>query len=400
MRINYAKNASGKSPLRSPPRVLRPRSPQVFRLSIFFFSLLLLVQTTGFGGERQGLDDFLAKCGYLKVKTKPNLNNHLRLQAKVNGKTVECIVDTGCPDTVIDPARTPKLPELRVEHQSLYGPVGVIAQKYSWATIETLELGGFIETNSPVACFSLSKIQNVPVWVEKQELIVGLGFLQRRHALISFQGSSCLYLRTNAPDQRTAALLKATLLASGLSAVPLKGRETGAQFVEAAVNGEAGVFRLDTGASHTFLDFAVLQKQHLSSEHTPFRISDLSGTSTQLKLVKIRSLQIGDFELTGFPVGTFRESTVKPAGKQEALECFGLLGPDVLSRGWAIIDCGSDTLYLKGQRKIDRVAQQEPEVLRKTPFPCKPLNRWRRQITTNQPCYSGSSKPPCVRSEG
>lgn len=315
-----------------------------------FCWLLLLIEAAGFGGERQGLDDFLAKCGYLKVKTMPGAQNHLRVHAKVNGKTVGCIVDTGCPSTIVDPARAPKLPELRVDDRPVYGFLGMVAEKYTWASIERLELGGFIETNWPVACLSLAKVQNVPVPVEKPELIVGLDFLQRHHALISFQGSSCLYLRASAPDPKTAALVKATLLASGLNSLPLKGRGTGEQFVDAAVNGEAGVFRLDTGASHTYLDIDVLRKQHLAFEHTPLRISDLSGSTTLLKLAKVRSLRIGDFELTGFPVGAFRGLAVKPDEQRESLECFGLLGPDVLSRGWAIIDCGSDTLYLKSRK--------------------------------------------------
>lgn len=117
--------------------------------------------------------------------------------------------------------------------------------------------------------------------------------------------------------------------------------------VKVKVNGLAGNFILDTGASNTCIDLESIEKYRL--EATDYTSLAASATSNmQAKISKGNYLQIGSWKQLPSTFILFDLSHVNEALSQQKIKPIdGIIGADVLLKGNAIIDYANQCLYLQ-----------------------------------------------------
>ena len=114
------------------------------------------------------------------------------------------------------------------------------------------------------------------------------------------------------------------------------------------INGVKGVFLVDTGASTTFIDLNLKEKFKLTSKPSSIKASGAGPDKIDTFLSKNNSLSIGKWVKTRFPIALIDLSSVNNAFESiNASTVDGIIGADVLKKGFAVIDYEKRYLYLK-----------------------------------------------------
>ena len=113
------------------------------------------------------------------------------------------------------------------------------------------------------------------------------------------------------------------------------------------VNGIAGNFILDTGASNTCIGLESIEKYRLEVKDYESFAASASSTTMYAKISKGNYLQIGSWKQLPATFILFDLSHVNEALSQQKIKPVdGIIGADVLLKGNAIIDYPNLCLYL------------------------------------------------------
>jgi predicted aspartyl protease len=130
--------------------------------------------------------------------------------------------------------------------------------------------------------------------------------------------------------------------------ITFKVSKTKHLLIKAAVNGIAGNFILDTGASNSCVGFEGIDHFNLKAGKSKTKASGAGATGMFTQLAKNNSLQIGRWKTEKFHLVIFDMSHVNQALQQyKAKPVHGIIGADILLDGKAIIDYDNHYLYLK-----------------------------------------------------
>ena len=137
------------------------------------------------------------------------------------------------------------------------------------------------------------------------------------------------------------------LKAQNYKGIKFKFLKTQHLLIKVKVNGIAGNFILDTGASNTCIGIESIEKYRLEvKDHSSFAAS-ASSTTMQAKISKGNYLQIGSWKQLPATFILFDLSHVNEALSQQKIKPVdGIIGADVLLKGNAIIDYPNLCLYL------------------------------------------------------
>jgi len=118
--------------------------------------------------------------------------------------------------------------------------------------------------------------------------------------------------------------------------------------MKATINGIAGTFILDTGASNSCVGFEGIQHFELTAADSDTKAAGAGGvgmlTQTSLK----NTLKLSRWSTENFGLVIFDMSHVNEALRQyKARPVHGIIGADILMEGKAIIDYYNQYLYLK-----------------------------------------------------
>jgi predicted aspartyl protease len=145
--------------------------------------------------------------------------------------------------------------------------------------------------------------------------------------------------------------LNAFLIKKGYHAIPFTQNAVGHLLVELIVNGEKGLFILDTGAGNTIVDTKHASRLQLAlqTDSTSFDGAGAGGQGLAVIPTEGNKLEIGTYILPDFPLcvmSLFEHviETLAKAGVHEELS--GVLGVDILKPGKAVIDYSGMVLYL------------------------------------------------------
>jgi hypothetical protein len=133
----------------------------------------------------------------------------------------------------------------------------------------------------------------------------------------------------------------------GFAVFKLNKLPTGHEVIEVVINGEAGIFVLDSGAGVTVVRHDRLTKFGIGLASNQQQGAGAGGS------IPIISHPITSFALDGRAVplsqvyGTNLDSVVARLKAATGVEIDGVIGQDILSRYAAIINVGSGELYLK-----------------------------------------------------
>jgi len=130
--------------------------------------------------------------------------------------------------------------------------------------------------------------------------------------------------------------------------ITFKVSKTKHLLIKATVNGIAGNFILDTGASNSCVGFDSISLFTLKAGKSKTKASGAGATGMFTQLAKNNSLQIGRWKTEKFHLVIFDMSHVNEALQQyKAKPVHGIIGADILLEGKAIIDYFNHYLYLK-----------------------------------------------------
>lgn len=143
-------------------------------------------------------------------------------------------------------------------------------------------------------------------------------------------------------------VLKDFLLNQGYTKVKLHLTKTNHFEIIAKINGEKGLFILDTGASDSLVDIDSIEKFNLSVEDSEVKVAGAGAINMDSKISKKNKIKIGKWSHKKVVLVLFNMTHVNTALKnQNANPVNGIIGTDLLKKGKAIIDYDKKYLYLK-----------------------------------------------------
>jgi predicted aspartyl protease len=130
--------------------------------------------------------------------------------------------------------------------------------------------------------------------------------------------------------------------------VKFKISKTQHLLIRAKINGVAGNFILDTGASNSCVGFESISLFHLDPRESMTKASGAGATGMQTQIAPNTKLQLGRWKSSTIELVIFDLSHVNEAlVAHKSKTVHGIIGADVLLRGKAIIDYYNHYLYLQ-----------------------------------------------------
>lgn len=118
--------------------------------------------------------------------------------------------------------------------------------------------------------------------------------------------------------------------------------------IKAKINGVAGNFILDTGASNSCIGFESIDLFLLNAKESSTKASGAGATGMRTQTATNLKLQLGYWKNDAVELVIFDLSHVNEALMQhKARPVHGIIGADVLMKGKAIVDYYNHYLYLK-----------------------------------------------------
>jgi predicted aspartyl protease len=307
------------------------------------------------------LEQFLTKCGYAVVPLKNGVQNKFYVVGKINGSRVNCLIDTGTYDVIVDSARATNLKSLGKRSESRTGVFGKIASEIETVVIDRLDLASTIISNQQAIALDLHKNRQVLTGSliarsqlpDQKDIILGQTFFKDANVIIDC-AKPALYIRAEKPGAVLAEVVEKSLKMSGFAPVPIRLGGRGI-LIRGEINDRPALFLLDTGSLATVFNLPQLKDFGLSDHERLGRLQDLGAHNEELRFTKVPSLKLGDFTIQGLRVGVstfpdFEEMnlTLKKSGSPPML---GYLGPEVLASANALIDFSSEKVYLRKTAK-------------------------------------------------
>jgi predicted aspartyl protease len=313
------------------------------------------------------LASFYASQGFDRTKLQRRFGNHLYLPTWINGKPGNLVLDNSAPTTVIhrESAGTYGL-SLSPTSQRVSNVWGATADTYSAGRLRTLQIGHRTLTDIPVLVASEAVWLTPPEFLIVPKLIpraksrkissyyhveavnglLGADLLRRTGAVIDC-GHQMLYTNPGGPNTPSSERLAAFLAYRGFTRIPMRLTRDHQFEVDAAINGHPTRLLLCTGASFTFLGREAGATAHVFA--APLRLAyDLgSGRLVSISGGSAKDLAIGDFivHYTDVTLADVSSQVLRPNVPEETNS--GLLGIEVLSMNYAVIDFGSMNLYMR-----------------------------------------------------
>ncbi|TXG37430.1 retropepsin-like aspartic protease family protein [Seonamhaeicola maritimus] len=142
--------------------------------------------------------------------------------------------------------------------------------------------------------------------------------------------------------------LQEFLLERGYTKVKLHLTKTNHFEVKASINGQKGLFILDTGASSSCVGFEGVETFKLKAEDSEIKAAGAGAIDMETKMSKKNKVKIGKWSHNKVVLVLFNLTHVNTAlinHNSEPVD--GIIGADILKKGKGIIDYQKKYLYLK-----------------------------------------------------
>ena len=292
--------------------------------------------------------------GYTGVQMTRGPQNHLLVQAQVNGRPASFLVDTGA-----------NLSFFRVDRAAAFGVTPSGAQKFRQgrafplASIRELAIGSIAFGTIEVALADSSQFRGTSSGAERSvDGVIGLDLLGRRRALINCHTRQ-LFLRT---DSNRGINLGPVTASLGFKRIPLGETREGGLTVPISLCGRRAQLIVDTGAFVTGFDDDALRAFNLATKPSNLTTRGFDGKIRPVQLARIEDLRIGNVPIAP---QTFAVMDLYGKKKQQraytginrieyyaprspaAERIVGVLGNELLDQRRVIIDLDSKSLFLK-----------------------------------------------------
>jgi len=138
------------------------------------------------------------------------------------------------------------------------------------------------------------------------------------------------------------------LLNKGYTKVKLHLTKTNHFEIKATINGQKGLFILDTGASSSCVGFEGIETFKLKAKHSLIKAAGAGAIGMDTKMAKKNKVKIGKWTNNKVVLVLFNLTHVNTAlTSHNSKPVDGIIGADILKKGKAVIDYQKKYLYLK-----------------------------------------------------
>ena len=142
--------------------------------------------------------------------------------------------------------------------------------------------------------------------------------------------------------------LQQFLLERGYTKIKLRLTKTNHFEIKASINGQKGLFILDTGASSSCVGFDAIDSFKIKAVDSEIKAAGAGATDMATKMSKKNKIKIGKWRNSKTVLVLFNLNHVNTALKNHnASPVDGIIGADILKKGKAVIDYEKKYLYLK-----------------------------------------------------
>ena len=325
---------------------------------ILFLGLLTPLRTYAqAGGNLAGV---LSKQGLAGAKLERRYGNHLFVSVSINNRHGALLIDTGSPNTLID-RNSVNTFGLTVEKtdSSVGGLFGRSWERYGTSKVKSIAMGNCMLTNVPVAIADFSGMNPehsaaaTGSHIADSKTMAHLSGVLGAREMLNFGiiidcTRQMLYINPNGASSAVSQSLANFLATRGFTRIPMRLNANDHFDVEAALNGHATRFIVDTGSANTLVDTQVAVKSGTGvTALAGYGAGGVGGLVEGVNRTRVKELGIGNFKLANAEVAVAHVSGDILLSKSAAESNAGVLGQDYLSTNFAVIDMGGRALYLR-----------------------------------------------------
>jgi predicted aspartyl protease len=266
--------------------------------------------------------------------------NHLLVEAEINGKPARLVVDTGAPVSALSPDRA--------EHFRIkpVGPKSTLPKKLSIngafnsiSIARNLRLGVINLVDEPLVLIKIGEQRGAP---RESDGILGTDVLSPLKAVLDFD-RMLLVLKIDPAGSGSIPGVDF----HGFRRIRMKESEGANLFVSGSINGTKALLMVDTGAPGTLLHSQFVVRMKIPTEKSRFMSIGVNTPGSRLHLANITNFSVGSMDMQSSRVGVTNLRGVIHQGLDASPPVVGLLGSQTLGDYHAIIDFGTKSLYLR-----------------------------------------------------
>jgi len=273
--------------------------------------------------------------------------NHLLVRAEINGKPAVLLVDTGAPLSAVAIDRAAHFGMDPVSAKSkIPSRLNINGAFNSMSIARSLRLGALNLVDEAMVLIDfayLGQSANKDDQKRESDGILGTDILSPLKAVLDYD-RMLLVLKL---DQRASGPVPGVNF-RGFRRVRMRESEGYNLYVDGSVNGTKARLMVDTGAFATLLHSQFVLRMKIPLRQTQFRSVGVNLAQSRVRLANITRFSIGSMDMQSHRVGVINLQGLIHGGLLDASPpVAGLLGSEMLQRYHAIIDFGTNSLYMK-----------------------------------------------------
>ncbi|PYJ12070.1 MAG: hypothetical protein DMF06_00710 [Verrucomicrobia bacterium] len=274
--------------------------------------------------------------------------NHLLVRAEINGKPAVLLVDSGAPLSAVATDRATHFGMNPVSAKSrIPSKLNINGAFNSMSVARSLRLGALNLVDEAMVLIDFAYLRQPSGGGDDNEResdgILGTDILSPLKAVLDYD-RMILVLKI---DPHVSGSVPGFNF-RGYRRVRMRESEGYNLYVDGAVNGTKARLMVDTGAFATLLHSQFVQRMNIPLHQTKFRSVGVNLAQSRVRLANINRFSIGSMDMQSHKVGVINlERLIHGGLLQASPPVAGLLGSETLARYHAIIDFGTNSLYLK-----------------------------------------------------
>ena len=274
--------------------------------------------------------------------------NHLLVHAEINGKPAVLLVDTGAPLSAVAIDRAAHFGMDPVSAKSkIPSRLNINGAFNAMSIARGLRLGALNLVDEAMVLIDFAYLRqskgNSDDEKRESDGILGTDILSPLKAVLDYD-HMLLILKL---DQRAAGPAPGVSF-RGFRRVRMRESEGYNLYVDGSVNGTKARLMVDTGAFATLLHSQFVIRMKIPLRQTQFKSIGVNLAQSRVRLANITRFSIGSMDMQSHRVGVINMQGLIHGGLLDASPpVAGLLGSEMLQRYHAIIDFGTNSLYMK-----------------------------------------------------
>ena len=273
--------------------------------------------------------------------------NHLLVRAEINGKPAVLLVDTGAPLSAVAIDRAAHFGMNPVSAKSkIPSRLNINGAFNAMSIARSLRLGALNLVDEAMVLIDFSYLRqssNPENRKRESDGILGTDILSPLMAVVDYD-RMLLVLKI---DPRVSGPIPGFNF-RGYRRVRMHESEGYNLYVDGSVNGTKARLMVDTGAFATLLHSRFVIRMKIPLRQTKFRSVGVNLAQSRVRLANINRFSVGSMDMQSHSVGVINLERLIHGGLLDASPpVAGLLGSEMLARYHAIIDFGTNSLYLK-----------------------------------------------------